>query len=249
MDKKIIDDLEDVDIQYDETHKKKKKKRIGKILLFLFTIILIFGFIWTMLFSSIMSLKNIEISGNSFLNDKEIISWGNIHKGKSTVFAMLTEVESNIESHEIVKNAKVDYKGVDTVKIVVEEEPILFSTVDGVYLTSGTFVKTDLSFPIADFENFKDVQDKDQVLEEFSKLYDKAPDVYEYISQISYSPDSVIENRIMILMRDSNVIYLKTDQISNKMIEYFNVIDAIFSEYGRIYGVLSFDKGGEFKPY
>lgn len=251
MEKDLIENLnlEEVEVSYDEVYEKKRKRVIKKSIVLILSIILLIALIIYVMLSNTFKLTTVKINGNNFLSDEDIIEYANIHINSSIAIAYLTEIENNIESHEIVKNAKVTYNNLNTLSIIIEEEKVLFSTPDGVYLSSGTFVETSSFTPVVDFENFEEVEKKKEVLEELAILLDKAPEVYEFISQISYVPDTVTEDRIMIVMRDTNIIYLSTDQISEKMVKYFSVIDSIFTEYGEIYGVLSFDKGGEFKPY
>ncbi len=251
MEKEIIEDLEldAVEIEYDEVYKKGKRRKIKVRLIVTLAFMLLIAIIVGVMTLDMFKLKTVNIDGNTFLTDEDIIEVANIHEGSSIVVALLTEVEQNTESHEIVKNARVEYDGINTVNIVVEEEPILFCVPEGVYLASGIFVETDTFSPVVDFENFSEVEKQDEVLEELARLLETNPEVFEFISQISFAPDSVTEDRIMFVMRDSNIVYVSTDQISDKMSKYFEVVDSIYSELGKVNGVLSFDKGGEFKPH
>lgn len=251
MEKEIIENLEldEIDIEYDQVYKNKKRRVVRRGVLLVFVFILVVSIVCFIMFSNTFKLTNVNITGNQYLTDSDVIEYANVRVDSSIVVAYLTEIEQNIEKHEIVKNARVSFDDKNTVSIVVEEEAVLFATEGGVYLSSGTFVKNDVFSPAADFENFKEVEKQDEVLEELALLLEKSPEVYEFISQISYAPDTVTDDRIMILMRDSNIVYLSTDQISEKMSKYFDVVDSIYSELGEIHGVLSFDKGGEFKPY
>lgn len=251
MEKELLEnlELEEIEIEYDQVYKKKKRRTVKKGVFIFLIFILIVAICLFVMFSNTFKLKTVNISGNHFLTDEEIIEYGNISVNSSVVVNYLTEIELNIEGHEIVKNAKVNYDGFNTLTIVIEEEKVLFSTIGGVYLSSGFFIETETFSPVVDFENFADVEKKYEVLKELARLFEESPEVYEFISQISFAPDSVTEDRIMFVMRDTNIVYVSTDQISSKMSKYFDVIDLIFTDYGEIYGVLSFDKGGEFKPY
>ncbi len=251
MEKELLDslELEEVEVEYDEVYKKTKRRVVKKwVVVFLTVVLLGFSSLFVF-FSETFKLNEVEITGNVLLSDEDIIKYGNIHVNRSIVVAYLTEVEANIESNEIVRNARVSYDGLNKMSIVIEEEPVLFTTTDKIYLASKTSIDNNVFVPSVEFENFEEVEKKDEVLNELIKLFNKSPEVYEYISQISFVPDQITEDRIVIVMRDTNKVYLSTDQISDKMSKYFSIVDSIFSEYGVIYGELSFDKGGEFKPY
>lgn len=251
MERELLEnlELENVEVEFDNVVKKKKRRVIKRGFILFLTFVLILSTFFLVMFSSMFRLQNITIEGNTYLTNEEVIQYGKIYPGKSVVIAHLTEIEQNLEEHDIVKNARVEFDGRNDLKVVIEEEPVLFSTPKGVYLLNGLFIKTDVFSPVVDFENFDKAKNQDFLLEELAKLYTNNPNVYEFISQITFEPDSVTDDRIKIVMRDSNVVYLSVEQISTKMSKYFEVVDSIYTEYGVVYGVLSFDKGGEFKPY
>ncbi len=251
MEKEIIENLEldEIDIEYDKVYKKKKRRVIKRGVLLFISFVLIVSIGCFAMFSETFKLTDVNITGNVYLRDSDVIEYANVRVDSSIIVAYLTEIEQNIEKHEIVKNARVSYDDLNTISIVIEEEEVLFVTEGGVYLSSEAFVKTDVFSSAVDFENFNEVEKKDEVLNELVLLLEKAPEVYEFVSQISYVPDTVTNDRIMFVMRDTNIVYLSTDQISDKMSKYFDVVDSIYSELGVTHGELSFDKGGEFKPY
>lgn len=251
MDRELLENLEldNVEVEFDKVVKKKKRRVIKKSIVVFLAITLLLSTIFLVMFSSMFKLTNLTIEGNTYLTEDEVIKTGKIYVGKSIVLAHLSEIEQNLENDDIVKNARVDFIDRNSVKVTIEEEPVLFSTSKGVYLSSGLFVKTNVFSPVVDFENFEEAKNKDFLLEELAKLYNNNPNVYEFISQISFAPDTVTDDRIKIIMRDSNVVYLSVEQISSKMSKYFEIVDSIYTEHGVVHGVLSFDKGGEFKPY
>ena len=100
--------------------KIKRKKRWEFI--FIVTLFLIVIATISLLFSSYLKLKNIEIEGNKQIANEEILEAGNINTNIRTWSIKDEEIQNNIKAKfEIFKSVKVESKLPSTIKIKVEE--------------------------------------------------------------------------------------------------------------------------------
>ncbi len=100
--------------------KIKRKKR--REFIFIVTLFLIVIATISLLFSSYLKLKNIEIEGNKQIANEEILEAGNINTNIRTWSIKDEEIQNNIKAKfEIFKSVKVESKLPSTIKIKVEE--------------------------------------------------------------------------------------------------------------------------------
>lgn len=118
-----------------EIEKKRRKKRKIKLIVFVL-IAIILGVTMYFLKSPTFKIKNIEITGNSQLDNNKIIEQSGIELGKSmfTSFNIVTKVK--IKQNGYVEDAKVTKKMPDTIKIEVKERSASFQvkTENGIYI-------------------------------------------------------------------------------------------------------------------
>lgn len=108
-----------------EIEKKRRKRRKARLVA-LVLILIIFGVTTYLLESPTFKIKNIEITGNSQLDNNKIIEQSGIELGKSifTSFNIVTKVK--IKQNGYVEDAKVTKKMPDTIKIEVKERSAIF---------------------------------------------------------------------------------------------------------------------------
>ena len=118
-----------------EIEKKKRQKRKKRLII---TIILaiITGIIIYLLNSKTFKLTNIEITGNTQLNNKEIIQQSNLKLGKSIFlnFNIITKVRLKQNCH--IQDVDITKKMPNTIKIkIIEREPSFqIKTENGYYI-------------------------------------------------------------------------------------------------------------------
>ena len=100
--------------------KIQRKKR--REMIFIVTLFLIVIATFSLLFSSYLKLKNIQIEGNNQITNEEIMEAGNINTNLRTWSIKDGEIQNNIKSKfDIFKSVKVESKLPSTIKIKVEE--------------------------------------------------------------------------------------------------------------------------------
>ena len=204
--------------------KIKRKKR--REFIFIVTLFLIVIATISLLFSSYLKLKNIEVEGNSQITNEEILEAGNINTNLRTWSIKDEEIQNNIKARfEIFKSVKVESKLPSTIKIKVEE-----------YNFIAQNKKEDGSFEII-MENGKPYVGKVRnnynlpILEKFNDDGTKLEEVYKNLNNLKEEVRLQI-SEIINDQGDNVVIYMKDGQ-------KVKALRTSFSEKLNYYGEIS----------
>lgn len=203
--------------------KIKRKKR--RELIFIVTLFLIVIAVFSLLFSSYLKLKTIEVEGNSQITKEEILEAGNINNNLRTWSIKDDEIRNNIQSRfEIFKSVTVQSKLPSTIKVKVEEYNFIAQNKkdDGsleIIMENGKpysgKVRNNYNLPI--LENFKDDSSKlDEVYKNLNKLKE---DVRLQISEIINDEG----DNVTIYMKDGQKVKALRASFSDKL-NYYNEI-------------------------
>ena len=123
--------------------KKKVKKKLNKkgiivLILTLYLLIMAFYYVFS------LPVKNILVTGNKTLRDEDIISASGITLNSKIFLINKNKISKNIESLSTIKNVKIKRNITGKLKIVVEEQDILFYNVlsSSYVLSDGTEVSS-----------------------------------------------------------------------------------------------------------
>lgn len=215
---------------------KKRKLKIGAILIFLVLTILCVSIIIGILSSPI---TNIYVSGNSYLNDQKIIELAKLDNYPSTVRNFSAIIKNRLEKNDWIIEAKVRKKSFTKVYIeVVENRPLFFdSNTNETMLFDSTLIKEKVSSPtllnyVPDTIYNKFVDDMRIISE----------DVLDRTSEIIYDPNDVDSNRFLFIMKDNNYVYLTLNKF-----ESINNYISIIKRFSDKRGILYLDSGEYFK--
>ncbi len=224
-------------------HKKRLKIR-GLLVIILFIYLLgniIYYFVR-------MPLKNIEITGNTYLKNNDITNYLNLD-GILYIKANTPKIKKELLKLDLVKNAKVTKNLFGTLKIEIEEEDILFYNLNSkkIVLASGKEIEYDKEFlGIPILINIV----PDAIYKEFiEKLIKVDKNILSQVSEMEYSPsvinDKVVDDkRFLFRMNDGNTIYINTINIE-KINDYLEIYEAIVNKNGDINGCLYLDSNSE----
>ena len=204
--------------------KIKRKKR--REFIFIVTLFLIVIATVSLLFSSYLKLKNIEVEGNSQITNEEILEAGNINTNLRTWSIKDEENQNSIKAKfEIFKSVKVESKLPSTIKIKVEE-----------YNFIAQNKKEDGSFEII-MENGKPYVGTVRnnynlpILEKFNDDGTKLEEVYKNLNNLKEEVRLQI-SEIINDQGDNVLIYMKDGQ-------KVKALRASFSEKLNYYGEIS----------
>ena len=90
------------------------------------------GLVWLVFFSSVLSVKDTEVSGNSYLTDQQILAQAAVPDGEPLATADLDAVRRRVGAMAAVKTVDVVRSWPDTVAITItERQPIAVVDIDG----------------------------------------------------------------------------------------------------------------------
>ena len=114
--------------------KKKRRKRLKKIILFMFVIII--GVVIFVYKSSLFNIKKINIYGLVNLNEEEIQERIKYTIGQNIFTVKYNKIKEDLKENPYINNVKISKKGIDTLKIEVQENKISY------YYQNGPVIKT-----------------------------------------------------------------------------------------------------------
>ncbi|MBS5778817.1 MAG: hypothetical protein KIC82_05165 [Acholeplasma sp.] len=214
--------------------KKRRRLKIGRILLAFFLLFLTIFVIY-----SILNLKitNIFISGNYYLSDQQIIDAASIGDYPSVIKGV--KQIKNLKDNIYIKDVRVKVRKITQVYIEVTENRPLFYSIDmekTVLLDGRT---TSEKYPTPTLLNYV----IDSVYPNFVKEIGKLDiDILNRISEIKYEPNDVDDNRFLLLMTDGNYVYINNSTFY-KLSKYMEII----RNFPNKKGILYLDYGNNFE--
>lgn len=207
---------------------KKKKLKIKNLLIFLLFIIVLIGIITHIIK---LPIKNIYITGNNLVKDKEIITLSGLENYPSFLKTYFTDLKSKIKQNEYIKNVKIKRNLLGKIFIEIEEYKPLFIYQDKLVLSSKEQVSNNYTIDYVPYitNDLGDIYSK--LVERFSQVDD---DVLYKISHIEYTPNEVDKERFILYMIDSNYVYITLSKI-DKINKYNSIVNELEGKKGIIY--------------
>ena len=117
--------FEEATVQKRKMNKKKsKKKKSNKIIVTIFSIIILFAIILIFsLTAPIFNIVDIQVEGNEIVSKETIISLSQLKKGEN-IFKFNNSIISKIKENTYIESVNVSRKLPGTIKIMVEERKI-----------------------------------------------------------------------------------------------------------------------------
>ena len=213
---------------------KKKKKRVIKIknvCILLGILLLLIGlgyYIFT------MPIKNIYIKGNEIISDNEIIKSTNLYNYPSFLLTKKSRLKKNINKNQYIKSINISKKLGNIIEIKIEEyKPIAINKEENIIIETGKTLEniynlTDVPILINEISN-------QEIYNDFTNKFSKInTNILRQISQIEYSPVEVDEDRFLLYMNDSNLVYITLTKI-DKLNKYNKIKDVLEGKNGIIY--------------
>ena len=211
---------------------KKRKINVKKII-----ILVLFICLFYLLFclAKKIPLKNIYIIGNSILSDKEIIELANISDYPPYIEISKREITSKLKKNAYIKEIKIEKKFFNKIYIYITENKVLCMHDDKIILESGDEVYNNYNItqvPIL-------LSDISSVYENFvNKMSLVDNSILTKISEITYVPNEVDQERLTFKMNDGNLVYITLSKITK-----INRYNSIYSEMEGQNGIIYLDSG------
>jgi len=181
-----------------------------------------------------MPIKNIYIKGNTILSDNDILSISKIDNYPSFLLTSNNEIEKRLKANEYVKDVKVKKKVGNIIVVYLIEYKVLAvdSSDSMIILSNGNKISNNYNIfdvPVITNEINKSIYDN------FCKKFNKVNiDILRQISEITYSPVLVDDERFQLYMDDGNLVYITLTKI-DKLNKYNSIKAAMGGKKGIIY--------------
>ena len=206
----------------------KKKVNIKRIILVLLA--LIFVIFWIIYFIH-RPLKNIYVSGNSIVPDKDILELSELSDYPPYINTYFMNIESNLLKNDYIKHISIKRKIPSKIYILVEEYKPIAIYKDNLILSSKKMVSNDYKINYVPYISNEIDTIYDKFVESFSKVDSS---VLFKISHIEYVPNDVDKERFVLYMIDSNYVYITLSKIE-KINKYNSIVNKLEGKKGIIY--------------
>lgn len=206
----------------------KKKVNLKKIII---AILLIICLIFFVVYLIHRPVKNIYITGNNILSDKEIIAISELSDYPPYINTYFTDIKEKLLKNDYIKNVKITRKLFSKIYIEIEEyKPICIY--DNMLVLSSK-KKVDNTYNI-DFVPYI-TNDIDSIYDKFvSNFMVVNNEVLLKISHIEYAPNDVDKERFILYMVDGNYVHITLSKI-DKVNKYNSIVGELENKKGIIY--------------
>ena len=207
---------------------KKKKIRLGRI----FLAVIFLGLIYSLVSYIVhLPVKNIYITGNNIVPDKEIIALGGLADYPPYINTYFGDMKENILTNEYIKNVSVKRKLLNKLYLEIEEYKPLAIYNDKLILSSKEKVANTYDVNYVPYI----VNNIDKIYDSFVTAFSKVdPSILLKISHIEYAPNDVDNERFLLYMVDDNYVYITLTKI-DKINKYNSIIAELEGKKGIIY--------------
>ena len=210
----------------------KKKINIKRILILFFILLLI---VLTVTYFIKLPLKNIYITGNNILSDKEIIEMSNLSDYPPYLKTYFLAIKENLLKNDYIKDVHIRRKIPRKIYIDIEEYKPIAIYKDKIILSSRNMVTNNKDSSYLPYV----INDIDSIFNKFVDSFSKIDnDTLLKISHIEYAPNEVDKERFILYMVDSNYVHVTLTKI-----EKINKYNSIISELDGKKGIIYLDSG------
>ena len=211
---------------------KKRKLKIGRVLLCLLVIVLLVS---SFHYLRKLPIRNIYIIGNNIVPESEILELSGIKNYPSFIDTSKGNIIKKIKTNDYIKNVKVEKKLWGKVYIYIEEKKILCVYNSKLLFEDATLIDNIYnisSYPIL-------ISDISNVFDKFVNKFSKVSNETLYqISEIEYTPNEVDNDRFSLMMDDGNLVYVTLNKITK-----INKYNSIYSSMNGKKGIVYLDSG------
>lgn len=189
-----------------------------------------------------LKIKNIYISGNTFLTDQQLIDMAGLRDYPSLSANSSKDIQKKLEDNVYVSSAKVRYhyllREIDI--DIKENSPLIYYEYDNTYLLANGKA-TDGTYTLPILIN----QTPDNILMKLLNCLDNLDrNVLDRISEIRYYPSKVDEELFYLTMSDGNYVYINFNSFS-KLDNYVEIIQ----KFNNKKGIVHLDSGDYLEIY
>ncbi|WP_163970744.1 cell division protein FtsQ/DivIB [Oceanobacillus halotolerans] len=217
------------------TLKQERKKKANRRLIFYLSIFFLLISIIVYLQSPLSNVKQVVVTGNSFIEKENVIEESGISVGSNIWMTKISSIEDKIGDNPIVKSVNVTRKLPWTIEIdITEHKRVGYIKLDDSYhtiLANGvTITATSLESTNGDAPFLFDFTE-DTYLNKMTDELQKLPDgILNLISEIHWKPTESNKNKLLLYMNDGFLVDSTIRDFAEKMKVYPSIVSQLDSE-------------------
>lgn len=227
MEKEKIVSIEDRIPKLKETRKKKANRRLVFYLSIFFLLISIIVYLQ----SPLSQVKYIDVKDNKVLSDKEVIKMSGITLNSNIWMIQMNSIKKEIEAHSVVKNVEVHRQLPQTIQLDVTEHRVIGYIRDkNIYhpvLQNGMIVTNEEISNQGDGPLLHEFKDNAYLERMASELNEIPEDVFNLISEITWTPTEKNKYKIKLYMNDGFIVEATIRNFANKMKAYPSIVSQL----------------------
>lgn len=231
--------------------KKIRKRKANRRLIILLSLFFILIGCVLYFLSPLSHVQNVEVKGNRYLSDEQIIKLSDLNKEQSIWKVDTARTAAHIKENPEIKSVEIVPVFPNSLKITVSEHDKIAYLYKGKHfypiLENGKILEGLESTEIPVFApvllNFKEGVVLNQLLKELIKLPEE---IQNSISEIHNSPTKTDQYHITMYMNDGFEVSATSLTLSDKMIHYPSMISQLDP---KVKGVIDLEVGSFFKAY
>ena len=206
----------------------KKRINLKKLIISLLIIICILLVVDYMIHKPI---KNIYITGNSIVSDKEIIKLAKLDNYPPYINTYMIDIKKNLLKNKYIENVQIKRTKFSKIYLDIEEYKPICIYDDKLVLSSKEKVDNVYNIDYIPYitNNIDSIYDK--FVTKFSQV---DPSILLKVSHIEYTPNEVDNERFLLYMVDSNYVYITLSKIE-KINKYNSIVSKLENKKGIIY--------------
>lgn len=213
---------------------RRKKKRVinsKKVIIFLTVCTIVILAIYYVI---TMPIKNIYIKNNVIVTDNEIIKLAELEEYPSFLLTKKTDLIRKIKKNKYIEDVQIRKEFGNIITIDIKEyQGIALTKNEEIILSNG--IKIENKYELSDIPILINNIEKEKVYKNFAQKFEKIDkNILRQISEIEYSPTEVDEERFLLYMNDTNLVYITLTKIA-KINKYNKIKDKIEGKKGTIY--------------
>ncbi len=213
---------------------KVKKRKINYIRIII-TLLIITVLVLIVVHLLHLPVKNIYITGNHILSDKDIISASSLDNYPPYINTYFSNIKEKLLKNAYIENAEIRRKMVNKIYINVSEYKPIAIYNDKLILSSKQIVDNKYNIDYVPYITNKIDDIYDDFVTNFAKIDN---DILLKISHIEYAPNEVDKGRFILYMVDANYVHITLTKI-----EKLNKYNSIVSELDGKKGIIYLDSG------
>lgn len=230
--------------------KKQRRKKVNRRLIFYLTLFFFLICIIAYLQSPLSNVRHIEVLGNEFIDDEEIIALSNLDINTNIWNVKVEEIEALIEENSFVKSVVVTRNLPSTITIEIEEYIVVgyveYKDEFHPLLENGERIPLEDRYLQGDAPYLIDFTDESMLQTLAEHLSSLPNNIFRLISEVYWTPEAQNEYKVQLYMNDGFIVNGSLRNLSEKMEAYPSIVAQLDPEDK---GIIHLNVGAYFESF